>query len=178
MTGFFQSGKLAEVVLLNIVISNPKTGKAFSKKIDEPSVFYNKKIGEIVKLDAIGMEGFEAKITGGSDKTGTPMKADLPGTFRRKVFIQKGFGFKKTKTKGIRKRKVLRGNTVSNDISQLNLAIVKEGSKKLEEFFAKEEKTEEKKESFKEKAIQKSMKIVEEGAEVDSKGVKGKVKKK
>ena len=59
---------------MNIVISDPKTKKAYSKKIEDPKPFLNKKIGETINLTIIGLDGFEGKITGGSDKEGFPMK--------------------------------------------------------------------------------------------------------
>ena len=37
--------------------------------------------------------------------------------------------------KGLRKKKTIRGNTISNQTSQINVLIEKEGSKKLEEIF-------------------------------------------
>jgi len=63
---------------MNIVISDPKTGKAYSKKTEEP-VFLNKKINESVDLGTIGLVGFKGKITGGSDKQGFPMRATIEG---------------------------------------------------------------------------------------------------
>ncbi len=135
---------------MNIVISSPKTAKAYSKKMEKP-VFLSKKIGSEVDLSILGLEGYTGKIVGGSDKDGFPMKSSLEGTFRRKVFISKGVGFnpkakiewkKKDKKKlrqkfikGIRVRKNVRGNTVAEDIHQLNIVVVKEGSKPLDELF-------------------------------------------
>ncbi|MBI2597761.1 MAG: 30S ribosomal protein S6, partial [Candidatus Diapherotrites archaeon] len=59
---------------MKIVISDQKAKKAYSKTVEDPSVFFEKKIGEIVNLNRIGLENYEAKITGGSDKDGFPMK--------------------------------------------------------------------------------------------------------
>ncbi len=148
---------------MNIVISDPKTGKAYPKKIESPSLFLNKKIGEEVKLDGIGLEGYVAKIKGGSDKQGFPMHPSVQGSMRKKIFISTGLGFK-TKVKGQRKRVSVRGNTVSNEIEQLNLVVVKEGKKKLDELKQKTEKKEEKK-SIKEEMIKKSLESVEKKEE-------------
>ena len=49
--------------------------------------------GEEVKLDSLGLEGYEAKISGGSDKQGFPMRTDIPGIARKKIFIKGGIGF-------------------------------------------------------------------------------------
>ena len=59
------------------------------------------------------------KVTGGSDKSGTPMRPDLHGMVRKYILIPKGIGLKDT-VKGLRKRKLVRGNTVSEEIYQIN----------------------------------------------------------
>lgn len=128
---------------MNLVISDPKTGKGHTKKVEEIGLFLNKKIGETIKLDSINLAGYEAKITGGSDKQGFPMKADLSGTMRKKVFITSD------KKKGIRKRTSVRGNTVSTETSQLNLVVTKHGEKKLDTIVEKVEKAKEKTEKEK-----------------------------
>jgi small subunit ribosomal protein S6e len=129
---------------MNIVISDPKTAKAYSYKSDKP-VFSGKKLGAEVDLSVIGLEGYTGKITGGSDKNGFPLNPSLPGTTRKKIFIGKGVGFK-AKRKGIRVRKTVRGRMVGEDVHQLNIKVVKAGGKPLAEIFKKEEKAEGKEE--------------------------------
>ncbi|MFH1544495.1 MAG: eS6 family ribosomal protein [archaeon] len=162
---------------MKLVISNPKTGKAYSKKVEEAGLFLNKKIGEEVKLDGIGMEGYTAKVKGGSDKQGFPMHSSISGIGRKKIFSGKGIGFK-IKRKGGRKRKSVRGNTVSNETEQLNLVVITEGEKKLDELFPKEEKKEEpEKESIKEQMVKESLEMVgKKDLGEEAKKVKGKVK--
>ncbi|MFH1391789.1 MAG: eS6 family ribosomal protein [Candidatus Diapherotrites archaeon] len=137
---------------MNLVVSDPKTKKAYLKKIDSPKPFIGKKIGEEIELGLLGLDGYKAKITGGSDKQGFPLRPDLEGSNRKKIFIV-------TNAKhGIRKKVSKRGNMISEEISQINLKIIKEGSKKLEELLGgekadkKEEKT-----SFAEKAVKESL---------------------
>ena len=74
------------------------------------------------------------------------MRFDLPGTGRKKLLLSKGPGVK-IKRKGMRKRKALRGNVIAQDVKQININVIKEGDKKLEEIFPKkeEEKTKEEK---------------------------------
>jgi small subunit ribosomal protein S6e len=127
---------------MNIVVSNPKDGKAYTVKAENAHGFIGKKIGAEVKLDAIGLAGYEAVITGGSDKQGFPMKRDLPGTTRRKIFIV-------TDKKGTRKRITRRGNTITDEIAQVNVKITKEGAKKLNEILGKKEEASEEKEEVK-----------------------------
>lgn len=120
---------------MNIVISDPKEGKAYSKKTEQ-AVFVGRKINEVVSLDVIGLKGYKAVITGGSDKDGFPMKPSLEGQGRKKLLIEKGIGIKK-KRKGEKRRKRVRANTVAPDIHQLNLKITEYGSTKLSEYFKK-----------------------------------------
>jgi small subunit ribosomal protein S6e len=131
---------------MNITVSN-KDGKAYSIKTETPA-FVGKKIKATVKLDSIGLTGFEGQIKGGSDKQGIPMKHDLEGMNRKKIFIVTD------KKKGIRKRITKRGNTVSDETAQINIKITKEGTKKIEEILGKpetkKETTETKKEPEKE----------------------------
>jgi len=124
---------------MKIVISDPKTGRAYQKEIsdEEAQIFYRKRIGEEVDLTPIGLPGYVAVIRGGTDKDGFPMRKDVHGTGRKAVLIGSGPGIKKKnlKYKGERRRKTVRGNTVAEDIAQLNIKIVKYGEKKLEEIF-------------------------------------------
>ena len=133
---------------MNIVISDPKNRRAYSKKMDSvPAAFLNKKIGSTVNLDAVGVNGFEAKITGGSDKDGFPMRSDIEGIVRKQFLIKKGIGFsgikrrpgkkvgkKKSyvKIEGLKKKKMLRGNTIGTDIAQINCKVSKAGPSSLE----------------------------------------------
>jgi small subunit ribosomal protein S6e len=64
------------------------------------------------------------QIAGGSDKDGFPMRLDVHGGVRKVILITSGTGFKTT-VKGKRRRKTVRGNIVTDDITQLNLRIMK-----------------------------------------------------
>ena len=114
-----------------IVVSEPKSKKAWQIEKDAPSLI-GKKIGEKIDGSAIGLSGFTLQITGGSDKDGFPMRQDLEGVLRKKALLTKGVGFRGTKkirkvkykVKGMRKRKYIRGNTVSDSIIQVNCKVV------------------------------------------------------
>lgn len=114
-----------------IVISDPKTKKAWQKDIDAPALI-GKKIGDKVEGSLIGLGGFSLQVTGGSDKEGFPMRVDLDGVSRKKVLLTKGVGFSGTKkirkvkykVKGMKKRKYIRGNTISESIMQVNLKVL------------------------------------------------------
>jgi len=126
-------------------------GKSYKKEIEDLSSVLNKKIGDKISGDSFGLSGYELQITGGSDKQGFPMRSSVHGIRRIKPIISAGVGIRK---KNIKKRKTVRGNTVSEEISQLNLKVIKEGSQPLDKIFgpAEEPKKEEKKELKEEKS--------------------------
>ncbi|MEK6942316.1 MAG: S6e family ribosomal protein [archaeon] len=135
---------------MNVVISDPKTGKAYPKKVDDESAFFDKKIGDTISLDSIGLADYEAVITGGSDSDGFPMKRYFAGTRRNKNFVTKN------KKEGLRIKVTERGNTIANDIAQVNLKITKYGGKKIDEMIVVDKK--EKKTSAKEELVEASLK--------------------
>ena len=68
-------------------------------------------MGQETDASLVGLQG-KIKITGGSDKSGVPMRSDLLGGTRKRVLIAQGVGLQDVE-KGLRKRKLLRGNTIS-----------------------------------------------------------------
>ena len=104
----------------------------------EAENFVGKKIGETFEGDLVGLEGYELEITGGSDKSGFPMRKSIEGSERRRVLIEDGSGIRPEEL-GIRRRKSVRGNTVSTEIQQLNTRVVEEGSKPVEELLGDED---------------------------------------
>ena len=124
-----------------IVISDPKTRKAYQLEIDQSQApqLIGKKIGEEFPGEWIGLAGYVLKITGGTDKDGFPMHPAIEGPGRKKVLLSSPPCFH-PKRKGQRKKKTVRGNTISTDIVQINTKVVKKGEKPLEEYFKKEEK--------------------------------------
>lgn len=120
---------------MKVVVSDQKTGKAYMASTEE-EVFTGKKMGEVIKLDEIGLPGYEAKITGGSDKDGFPMNQSIVGTVRRRILTKSAAGFKASK-KGERKRISVRGSTVSKEIAQLNVVITKVGTVDVSKVLAK-----------------------------------------
>ena len=119
-------------------IGDPKTGKTYKKEVKEaearPLVGMN--IGEPVKGDALGMQGYELQITGGSDYCGFPMRRGILGQ-RKRITILGGIGFKGAE-KGIALRKTVCGHKVHDRTSQINLKVLKEGEKSLTELFPAE----------------------------------------
>ena len=69
------------------------------------------------------------------------MRRDLPGMSRRRLLLSKSSGFK-PKEKGLRKKKSLRGNTVNQDIVQINMKVTKHSSKPIDKLINIEKKDE------------------------------------
>ncbi|MDD5022972.1 MAG: 30S ribosomal protein S6e [Candidatus ainarchaeum sp.] len=130
---------------MKLVISEPKTGKSYQVELseDKKAFLLDKKIGEKVEGSLIGADGYEMEITGGSDDSGFPMRNDIYGSRKVRAHLGKGVGYR-PESKGEKKKKMVRGNAVSSETSQVNMRVMKEGSKKLEELFGKpkEEKKE------------------------------------
>ena len=126
-----------------LVIADPKTGKCSQREVkDQDAAFFlGKKIKDVVKGEALGLQGYEFEITGGSDDCGFPMRYDVTGSARKKILAISGVGLKE-KEKGIRQRKTVCGNTVHEKISQINLKILKAGKDPLEKAPEEEAKPE------------------------------------
>jgi small subunit ribosomal protein S6e len=130
-----------------------KQGKTF-KLESESEYLIGKKLGEKINGKDISsdLEDYEFEISGASDKSGFTAMQNSEGTGLKKVLLNYGKAMKKRprkegkkkqlckKPKGLRLRKTVRGNTISNEISQINLKLLKEGKKKLLEIFPEQNK--------------------------------------
>jgi len=90
---------------------------------EKAAIFIGKKIGDIVDASIIGIKGKKLLITGGSDFAGFPMIPTLPGTGKKALLLSKPPGFH-PREKGERRRKYVRGNTLSDEIVQINTKLV------------------------------------------------------
>ena len=116
-----------------LCISDPKSGKTYQKEVkgDEGSTFMGMNIGDTVKGETVGMTGYELQITGGSDNCGFPMRKGILGV-RKKLNLLGGVGLNKKFSKGIKKKKTVCGHKINERIVQINLKVLKQGSKGLE----------------------------------------------
>lgn len=131
--------------VFKFVIANPKTRKTYNVELDQDRTvgLIGKKIRDNFSGDILGLSDYELQITGGTDKDGFPMHHLVHGAIRKKVILSHPPCFH-SKRKGERRRKMVRGNTISRDIIQINCKIIKEGKKPIEEILVKrEEKPEE-----------------------------------
>jgi small subunit ribosomal protein S6e len=135
------------------VVSDPKGGKSFQSKVAGhlANSLVGKKVGDEIDGIFVQLPGYKLKITGGSDRAGFPMIADLPGTRYRRILTSEGPGYhattrhkkkrdKPTHEAGLRKKKPVRGNTISPETSQVNLKITTRGAKPIEDLLKAEAK--------------------------------------
>lgn len=97
-----------------------KKGRSMTKELKdrEANALIGLRIGSEVDAAIVELGG-KLKITGGSDKSGIPMRADIYGSARKPVLLSKGVGVKNVQ-KGQRRRRLIRGNTISEEIYQVN----------------------------------------------------------
>ena len=95
-------------------------GKSISRELkdNDANVLLGLQIGQETDASILGLQG-KIKITGGSDKSGVAMRGDVAGVPRKRVLLSKGVGLQDVK-KGLRKRKLVRGNIISEEIYQIN----------------------------------------------------------
>ena len=139
--------------------TNPKAkGRSFA--IDITGTGYNhflgKRIGDTVDGMFVGegdqaLTGYTLEITGGSDTTGRAMRPDLDGGGVKPVLVSPGVGYKgkryvnknskiyRYKYEGIRRRRNLRGNVISQSTRQINLKVVDYGKRPLGVIFGLED---------------------------------------
>ena len=124
-----------------LTISDIK-GKSISKELKDSDAnpLLGLELGNETDASIVGLTG-KLKLTGGSDKSGVPMRTDVHGAARKRVLLVKGVGLQDVEY-GQRKRKLMRGNIVSEEIYQLNCKF--DGELPVEA--PTEEKTEDKKE--------------------------------
>ena len=124
-----------------------KKGKSQTKELkdNEANALLGLQIGQETDAAIVGLGG-KLKITGGSDKSGVPMRADIHGGSRKYVLLSKGVGLQDA-TKGERVRKLTRGNTISEETYQINckfdgiISVEKTPEEKTPEEKTPEEKT-------------------------------------
>ncbi len=102
-----------------LTISDTK-GKSITKELkdSEANPLLGLQVGKETDASVVGLSG-KLKITGGSDKSGVPIRSDVSGSARKYVLISKGVGLQEAE-KGQRVRKLIRGNSISEEIYQIN----------------------------------------------------------
>ncbi|HEY6536882.1 MAG TPA: S6e family ribosomal protein [Candidatus Nitrosocosmicus sp.] len=112
------------MVEFKVVISDSK-GKSISQEVKDKNAqpILGSKIGDLIDSSIFGFDKGKIKITGGSDKSGTPMRSDLHGGVKKYILMTGGVGARNL-DHGERKRKLVRGNLVTEEIYQLNCQLL------------------------------------------------------
>ena len=102
-----------------LTISDVK-GKSITKELkdSDANTLLGLQLGNETDASIVGLKG-KLKLTGGSDKSGVPMRNDIHGSARKYILLSKGVGLQAAEI-GQRVRKLMRGNTISEEIYQIN----------------------------------------------------------
>ena len=132
-----------------VIVSDPEAGTSKVVELEEARAtpLIGKRISEVIDGSIVDLPGYRAQIMGGSDKDGFPMRPSVHGGVRRRIVLSGGVGFTPTND-GMRKRKTIRGNVVTDEIVQINMKITERP--KIKEAKKTKEKKEEKPSSQKE----------------------------
>ena len=104
-----------------LIVSDRK-GRTIAQELKDRSAqpLLGTKVGSIIDSSIVGVAGGKLKITGGSDRSGTPMRPDVHGGVKKYVLLSTGVGNRSEE----RVRKLVRGNMVTEEIYQLNSALI------------------------------------------------------
>jgi len=113
-----------------IVLSDPLSGKSKQLEVKDPVAqrFIGLRIGDEVDAQILKdyiqvPPGFKIRITGGSGIEGAPMHPGVRGPVKRYALLSEPPGHWPTR-RGLRKRKLVRGDTISEHIVQINTVLV------------------------------------------------------
>lgn len=122
-------------------------GRTWKVETDN-EVLIRMKIGDKINGDIVSAEldGYQLEITGTSDIAGFPgIKGQIGGQLRKMLLTKNDKGMNQTRPKGLRLKKSVRGEEITDKTSQINLKVIKEGKKKFDEVCPPKPKKEEKK---------------------------------
>ncbi|MCS7110639.1 MAG: 30S ribosomal protein S6e [Ignisphaera sp.] len=81
------------------------------------------KIGDRIDGRIVGLPNIKLEVRGGSDLAGFPMRVDVAGSVKKYILLSQGPGYR-PREDGERRRKLLRGSAVSEDIVQINTVVI------------------------------------------------------
>ena len=113
-----------ELATFKLIVAD-QGGKSSSHELKDKQAqpLIGLKIGDVFDATVLGVKG-KIRITGGSDKSGVPMRPDLHGGVKKYVLLSKGVGLQNIES-GSRRRKLIRGNVVTDEIYQVNAVLTK-----------------------------------------------------
>ncbi len=124
-------------------------GRTWKVEADNESLI-RVKIGDKIEGDMISpdLAGYELEITGTSDIAGFPgIKGQVGGQLRKILLTKDDLGMRQTRPEGLRIKKSVRGEEISEKTAQINTKVLKEGSKKFDEICPEKKKEEPKAEA-------------------------------
>ena len=141
-----------------LTIADPKEGKTYQREVKdaEAAGFLGLNIGESIKGDGFGLEGYEFEVTGGSDFCGFPMRKGILGV-RKKITSIGGVGFPGLKD-GKKLRRTVCGQKIGESVTQINMKVTTAGSKKLGDAPAGEDEAEGKEDNPKDEKAEAALK--------------------
>jgi small subunit ribosomal protein S6e len=107
-----------------MIVSDPQTKKATVAELEgtRAQILVGRSIGDVIDGSQIGFSGNKLKITGGCDKDGIPMRADIHGGGKKYVVLSGGVGFRPRRP-GERRRKLVRGRMITDETYQVNTMV-------------------------------------------------------
>lgn len=112
------------VAKFKMIVSDPQTRKATVAELEGSRAqgLVGRSIGDVIDGAQLGFSGSKLKITGGCDKDGIPMRADIHGGAKKYVVLSGGVGFRPTRS-GERRRKLVRGRMITDETYQINTVV-------------------------------------------------------
>ena len=110
-------------------------GRTFKAEVDNED-FIQMKIGEKAEGSMVSpeLEGYSLEITGTSDIAGFPgIKGETGQQLRKLLLTKDDLGMNETRPQGLRLKKSVRGEEISDKTMQINMKVLKEGTKKFDE---------------------------------------------
>lgn len=119
--------KVNALAKFKLIISDPATGKSAASEVEgaRAQALIGRSLGETIDGSSLGIAPGRILISGGCDKNGIPMRADVHGGVKKYVVLSSGTGFRPTRH-GERRRKLVRGRTITDETYQINFTTKKE----------------------------------------------------
>jgi len=110
-----------------LIVSDPTSGKSTASEIEgsRAHALIGRSLGEIIDGSALGISSGKLLISGGCDRNGIPMRIDVHGGGKKYIVLSSGPGFR-PRRHGERRRKLVRGRTITDETFQINLTTQKE----------------------------------------------------
>ncbi|WP_066797476.1 30S ribosomal protein S6e [Caldivirga sp. MU80] len=113
-----------------LVLSDPRSGRARQLEVKDEVAqrLIGLRIGEVFDAQLLSgvidlPQGFRVRVTGGTGYDGAPMHPGVEGPVKRYALLSGRPGFRPSRG-GERRRKLIRGNTISDQTVQINAVLV------------------------------------------------------